>query len=551
MGSTAIKRYGLMLFGLLVASLGLGAQAVAGVSAETLEKEQSARYYINYASYLIDVGKYLEALESYEAAEEASTLPKTKADALLAKATLLSSFLDAPEEALKVYQQVRAHYPQAAEIALYRQGLLLFDLQRYRQARKILDAYLDAYPQGRFRYQAEALVREIAKVPTPAPAPPPSAAPHPPPVSPPAIVIAPAPPPPAVQPPIPAAAVPTHPRVRVRMCQTTSEARIEGTGVCIAGIGCRDRFILRLKGGRILVNGSPIASKRPVFESDKPLKVICGDKAKQVRGRLTAAIRNGKLLVINVVDIEAYLLSVVPSENPASWPVESLKAQAVAARTYAYYQLMHRKDWAYDLVDYAGDQAYGGMVKEQPRSTEAVRATTGEVLTYGAKPILAMFSANSGGYTADSQAIFNLYKPYLVSHRDPASLKGGMANWSRNFTTAEVVARLRKINIDARGLQAIEPAQRGPSGRIVKVRLVLAAGRTKVLRNRTTLRRALDLPEILCDIRQQGGRFIFEGHGWGHGVGYSQWGSALMGKKKKYREILAFYYGKARLEKLW
>jgi stage II sporulation protein D len=591
MGSAAIKRCSMILLGLLIAFSGLGARAAAEISGETLEKEQSARYYINYASYLIDVGKYLEALENYEAAEEATTLPKTKADALLAKAALLSSFLDAPEEALKVYQDVRAHYPQAAEIALYREGILLFDLQRYPRAREILEVYLNTYPQGRFRYQAEALIREIAKTqasqPAPEPAPahtpgpaqpvapsppvpsvvpappvpasppvsPPSAPPAAPPVAapvtPPAVVVAPVPFPTASPLPAPAAAASPPPEVRVRMCQTTGQARIEGRGVCVAGMGCRDRFVLGLKDGRILVNGVRSASNTPVFESDQPLKVVCGDQAKQVRGRLTAMVRDGKLLVINVLNIEAYLLSVVPSENPASWPVESLKAQAVAARTYAYYQLLHRKNWAYDLVDYAGDQAYGGIVKEQPRSTEAVRATAGEVLTYDAKPILAMFSANSGGYTADSQAIFNLYKPYLVSRRDPASLKGGMANWSRKYTTAEVVAHLRKINIDARGLRAIEPVEQAPSGRIIKVRLVLADGRTKVFRNRTTLRRALDLPEILCAIRLQGGTYIFEGHGWGHGVGYSQWGSALMGKEKKYKEILAFYYGDARLEKLW
>lgn len=553
--SAVIKRCCLILCGLMMTFSGLGVRVAAGLSAETLEKEQSARYYINYASYLIDVGKYLEALESYEAAEEATALPKTKADALLAKASLLSSFLDAPEESLEVYQNVHAHYPQGAEIALYREGIMLFDLQRYSQARDVLNNYLKAYPQGRFHYQAEALIREIDKTPAPkptvAPIPPKPVTPPAPaqtPVIPPAPAQTPAMPSPRAQTPVTTAPAPT---VRVRMCQTTDEVRIEGSRVCLAGVGCKDRFILGFKDKHLLINGADITSNTSVFESDQPLKVICKGKTKQVRGRLMATVRDGKLLVINVLSIEDYLLSVVPSENPASWPLETLKAQAVAARTYAYYQVLHRKDWSYDLVDYAGDQAYGGVAKEHPRSSKAVTATAGEVLTYDAKPILAMFSANSGGYTADSQAIFNLHKPYLVAHRDPASLQGKMANWSHKFTTAEIVERLQKINIEAKGLRTIEVAEQGPSGRIVKVRLVLANGKAKVLRNRTTLRRALNLPEILCAIHQQGDSYVFEGHGWGHGVGYSQWGSALMGKEKEYKEILAFYYGEAQIDKLW
>jgi stage II sporulation protein D len=522
------------ILGFIAVFFFLAISAAAEISKEDLEKEHQSRYYINYASYLIDVGKYMQALESYNAAEETTSIPKTKIDALLAKATLLSSFLDAPEEALKIYGHIRKEYPQAAEIAQYREGLLLFDLQRFKEARATLTDYLESYPQGRFRFQAEALLREVAKAPEPVP---PSPLPP-----------APAPQP---QPPAPVAAERRHPDVRVRMCLTGGESQIKGHGVCVTGLGCKAGFVLGIKNGKILVDGSQTDANVLVFESDQPLKIRCGSHEKRVRGRLEARIYKGRLLVLNVLDIEDYLLSVVPSENPASWPVESLKAQAVAARTYAYYQLLHRKNWAYDLVDYAGDQAYGGMDKEHPRSTDAVKATSGQVLTYDEKPILAMFSANSGGYTADSQAIFDLHKPYLVAHRDPASLKGGMANWTRKYTIAQVVAALGKIGVNARGLRAIEAQERGPSGRIVKVRLVLGGKKTKVLRNRTTLRRALNLPEILHGIKLDGRTFIFEGHGWGHGVGYSQWGSALMGKKKTYNEILSFYYGGARMEKLW
>lgn len=679
---------------------------------EALEREQQARYYINYAGYLIDVGKYLEALESYEAAEEVTALPKTRIDALLGKASLLSSFLDAPEEALKVYRDIRRGYSQAAEIAQYREGFLLFDMRNMKEAESTLKEYLKAYPEGKFRYQTEALLSEIAKAPRPGqaameapvpavpetttafsiasavpeteaavapstvvpeatalpkprettpslsefPAPrvpvpqpvmtepvpvvppsspatpeqktlaPPSAivfeetastpaatpvpettataalskvapeenavprplktapplsespaprvpAPQPVATEPaPAAPSIPAPPfeaPPVTEPrftPAPSVTVATAPSslttaapvmerespdVRVRMCKTTGETRLEGTRICAAGMDCLNRIALGIKNGKILVNGSQVSANVLRFESETPITIVCGSNRKQVRGKVSAETREGSLLVVNVVAIEDYLMSVVPSENPASWPLESLKSQAVAARTYAYYQLLHRKDWAYDLVDHAGDQAYGGMAKEHPRSTEAVKATTGEVLVYDNKPILAMFSANSGGHTADSASVFSLHKPYLLAQKDPASLKGSMANWTKKYTVSEVVSALRKINIDAKGLKEIEAAEKGPSGRVIKVRLVQSDGNTQVLRNRTTLRRALDLPEILHGIHRDGDTFIFEGHGWGHGVGYSQWGAAHLGKEKKYTEILSFYYGSAKIEKRW
>ncbi len=504
----------------------MAVSALADMSAETLEKEHLARYCINYSSYLVDVGKYLEALENLETAAEVTTIAKTKNEALLSKATMLTAFLDAPEQALKIYQQVADTDSPVAETAAYREGLLLFDLQRFKEAGNSLTKYRKRFPEGRFRFQVEALEGEVNRQLSKPPEEP--------------------------IPPRPEKSITPVLRVRVKLAYKAGNASITGTApVCATNMGCKNSFALKVQNGKLLVDGV-VAKQLPViFKSDKPLTISARKKKKQLRGNLSASIKNGKLLVINNVNMEEYLLGVVPSENPASWPIETLKAQAIAARTYAYYQLLHRKNWSYDLVDYAGDQAYGGVAKEHTRSNKAVRETAGVVLMYGDKPILAQYSANSGGYTADANAVFKVPKPYLSARRDPASLKGGMANWTRSFTVAEVEAAFAKINIKAKGLAAIEPAQSGPSGRYIKIRLVFRDGTSKVLRNRPTLRRALDLPEILMDIEKKDDTFIFHGHGWGHGVGYSQWGSRFMGKTKNHLEILAFYYGDVKPEKLW
>jgi len=299
-----------------------------------------------------------------------------------------------------------------------------------------------------------------------------------------------------------------------------------------------------------MVNGSRTSGSEMLFESKNPLVVSCGKKKKKVRGNILAKLRKGKLYIINRVDMELYLRSVVPSESYASWPLETLKAQTIASRTYAYYQLRHRKTWAFDVVDDEGDQAYKGMKRETKKTDRAVMETEGQILSYKNKPILAMYSANSGGYTADAGSIFGLGKPYLVAHPDPESLKGKMARWKKTFSVSEVERALNRRGLKIRGLTRIEPAEKGPSGRIIKIRIIADSG-TKTVRTRTTLRRALKLPEILLEIKRDNGNFVFDGKGWGHGVGYSQWGSAILGKKTSYDKILAFYYPTASLIKKW
>ncbi len=480
-----------------------------------IERERLARWHINYASYLIDVGKYLEALENYETAFEISHHRSIKVEALLAKAALLSTFLDAPEEALKVYQQIEKEYPEKAEIAIYRQGLLLFDIGRTKEAKKVLEKYLKLYPEGSFRFQAEALLERLKILPPPKPQ----------------VVI-------------------KRPFVRVRLGKGLREVIISGQPVCNENLGCRNKFVIKaLPNYKILVGNSVFRSE-VCFTSSKPILVSQKKKNKRVRGKVCIKNYRGKLLVLNILDIEKYLLGVVPSESIPSWPLETLKAQAVAARTYAYYQILHRKNRLYDLVDDEGDQAYGGVDKEHPRTTKAVIATEGEVLVYKNRPILAMYTANSGGYTADPKAVFDLYKPYLKAKPDPESLKGKMAKWRREYSISEVEKRLAKIGITIKGLYDIKPTQIGPSGRIIKVRLISKSGQY-VFRTRTTLKRALRLPDILLSIKRRGNKFIFEGRGFGHGVGYSQWGAAFLGKFENYKKILEFYYPGTEVKKLW
>ncbi len=136
-------------------------------------------------------------------------------------------------------------------------------------------------------------------------------------------------------------------------------------------------------------------------------------KKKWYRGNLIIQNRNGRLTVINDIDLENYLKGVIPSEMPASWDVEAHKAQAIAARSYALANLGKRASKGYDLEDTPNDQAYGGASAEKRGTTKAVNDTRGIVLTHNEKIISAFYTASAGGKTKTSNWGGNV--PYLRS----------------------------------------------------------------------------------------------------------------------------------------
>ena len=122
-------------------------------------------------------------------------------------------------------------------------------------------------------------------------------------------------------------------------------------------------------------------------------------KGKWYHGKLMVKVSNNKLTVINNVDLEDYLKGVVPSEMPSGWEFEALKAQAIAARSFALANLGKQAKYGYDLKDNTEDQAYGGASAETEKTNKAVEDTKGLVLTYDMKIIAAYYSASAGGMT--------------------------------------------------------------------------------------------------------------------------------------------------------
>ena len=138
-------------------------------------------------------------------------------------------------------------------------------------------------------------------------------------------------------------------------------------------------------------------------------------KGKWYHGKLLIKNIGGKLTVINDIELEDYIKGVVPSEMPPSWEFEALKAQAIAARSFALANLGKQAKYGYDLKDNTEDQAYGGASAETNITNKAVVETHGLVLTYDMKIISAYYSASAGGMTSTSTSVWGGYTPYLQS----------------------------------------------------------------------------------------------------------------------------------------
>lgn len=178
------------------------------------------------------------------------------------------------------------------------------------------------------------------------------------------------------------------------------------------------------------------------------------------RGDLKIYNHGGKLDVVNVVALQSYLYSVVPREMPSTWPLEALKAQSVAARGYAVRAA--RSSW-FDLYDDTRDQVYGGLdygSGEDPGSTDAVKATPGEVLKYAGSVISAYFSSSNGGKTAASVDTWGGSLPYLVSKSDSFDLDTTPPNPNRSWT----------VVLSPRALENRLGASRAPADAIVTSR---------------------------------------------------------------------------------
>ena len=188
------------------------------------------------------------------------------------------------------------------------------------------------------------------------------------------------------------------------------------------------------------------------------------------RGKLVARNVGGSLYAINEVGIEGYVKGVIPNEVPSSWPKHALRAQAVAARSYALATRVSGN--GYDLYDDIRSQVYGGRSSETARTNDASRATAREVIKHSGDVATAFFFSTSGGRTENSEFGFTggSPRPYLKSVRDPYDDASPVHSWRVTFTNSQMESRLS--GLFSGNLRRIRVTKTGVSPRIVKARVV-------------------------------------------------------------------------------
>lgn len=367
-----------------------------------------------------------------------------------------------------------------------------------------------------------------------------------------------------------------EPVVRVLLDKKADRIVIRGEGVRLIDRGrtvwTGSKITLRARGGRVTgqSQSGPIRASSLRVEADAPLDLTYGrkNKKKKVRGWVSLKPKGERLQVVNHVKIEDYLISVVPAESYSSWDMQALKAQALAARTYAYNDILNHAKKAYDVFDDIRSQVYAGVTREHKRTTRAVKETRGEIITAVRKgrlrPILSMFASNSGGHLADPAKEYSKHwdtsHHYLIAKPDPWSAKAGkkyLATWSFTHSAREIEKNLNRRKVRVKNLSSITPVYIGPSGRVVRVRLLHDGGKSTVIRFRPKITLGLGgrigtLPDTITTITKRGSQFVFDGKGFGHGIGYMQSGGQMMAKAGYgYEEILLFYYPGTSLTSYW
>jgi stage II sporulation protein D len=284
----------------------------------------------------------------------------------------------------------------------------------------------------------------------------------------------------------------------------------------------------------------------------------------------------GGLTVVNRLDMESYLMGVVPREiGRFDLDIyEAIKAQAVAARTYAVTYMGRRSQQGFDVYATTEDQVYGGASAENETVNRAVRETSGEIVAYNGRPITAYYHSTCAGYTAAIDEVWNNAPvPYLVAVRDVDP--GGQAydrvssrfTWTERWTHDELVGILNRTLADSlRGrrigrIEDMRVTARTPSGRVRSLRLETDAGSFTLGRDRVrwiltpTRGGILNSSKFDVALTRSGGRvteIVANGGGWGHGIGMCQVGA--MGRARAgqdYRTILRTYYPGTEIQKLY
>ena len=365
-------------------------------------------------------------------------------------------------------------------------------------------------------------------------------------------------------------------------------------------------YNIEVEGKKVAIN----SENKKLAETGKPFLIVPGDKDATTlifdvkfgegnywaasmdgsyRGKLELSVlADNNIRLLNIINMEEYIYGVLPSEMDSSWPLQALKAQAIAARSEAYAKMNRHKKDGFNFCSQVHCQVYSGARVEDPRTNQAVKETCGVIAVYNEKPIDAIYSNSCGGHTQGN--IFGEQEniPYLSGKPDfigdngfsfplsPLELEDWL--WGKNisafcnndkisrnsnfrwmrFYDAEELSRLVAKEKNIGRVRGLEIMGRSRSGHIKKVKITGSKGilimekELKIRRLLGNLRSSMFCLDIKKNRQGQAEEFIFYGGGWGHAVGMCQVGAATMAEQGyDYEQILKFYYTGIELKKMY
>ena len=384
----------------------------------------------------------------------------------------------------------------------------------------------------------------------------------------------------------------------------------------LARFAAKEKVAVAMKAGQLAINGKQVQSPElRVQPVEKKADFVIEVNKRRYRGEITLQLsaRQSGVTVINTIDIEQYLYGIVAREISPDWPLEAIKAQAVAARSYALHNSKKHRNDGYDVCATTDCQVYNGIDSEAARSTKAVNDTKGIILRFNGQIIPAFFHSSSGGFTENSENVWGTTLPYIRGVID-YDQQSPHFRWSKEITPQELdtllakagyaIGTIQAVTVSDLGKAPLSSPDRGISGRIKSIGFTGAKGSVLLTGNRvrslfglnstlfdvkivTPTPAAIDVPitdafgdrgkkkiEINVKPLEQTGlpmdqsrihritgrnqeKIVFSGYGWGHGLGLSQWGAKAMAEKAPagdtayFKQILKHYYQGVDIVKLY
>jgi stage II sporulation protein D len=356
----------------------------------------------------------------------------------------------------------------------------------------------------------------------------------------------------------------------------------------ISGVG--DQLVVNAVEDQLVLNYVPVGLGSLLI---LPGETLLSWNAHHYRGGFMITAKNSRVTLINYLPLDDYLKGVVPREVMADWPLAVLKAQAIAARTFAIASLKRHAASGFDLCPSDHCQVYGGADAEKPNSDLAVTATSGEVITYRGRIISALYHSSSGGFTLDAADVWNQGAPYLKPVLD-WDQNSPYNQWTKCLQWEDLQGLTARSYPALGTLRQILPLAYGPNGMLLKISLRGDLAESTI--NGEQFRSLAGLPSAKVQIAMVYGpeplinlwwmpnnpypeaimasrdappgliadvltppwnlpdpwawlqdkqplQIVLRGSGWGHGVGMSQWGAKGMADAGyNERQILEHYY---------